>query len=183
MLCHSIYLQVVKVHLFNLGLPMNGYTFVLPSENQNACRLLSICANAVYNVIQSLKDISSIKFFCKDIHESLKYVDELSELKKMTKFKKNTILSRESTQCRTKANGFSVYLNKCRHSPVPCADPEGGQGVRTPPHLKNHKNIELLSTSGLDPLKFSKLPSQHSTLGHHRHASETPFKCVSLAGR
>ena len=36
MLCHSIYLQVVKVHLFNLGLPMNRYTFVLPSENQNA---------------------------------------------------------------------------------------------------------------------------------------------------
>ena len=36
MLCHSIYLQVEKVHLFNLGLPMNRYTFVLPSENQNA---------------------------------------------------------------------------------------------------------------------------------------------------
>ena len=36
MLCHSIYLQVVKVHLFKPGLPMNRYTFVLPSENQNA---------------------------------------------------------------------------------------------------------------------------------------------------
>ena len=93
MLCHSIYLQVVEVHLLNLRLPINRYTFVLPSENQNAFRLLSICANAVYNVIQSLKDISSIKFFCKDIHESLKYVDELSELKKMTKLKKNTHLS------------------------------------------------------------------------------------------
>ena len=54
MLCHSIYLQVVKVHLINLGLPMNRYTFVLPSENKNAFRLLSICANALYNVIQSL---------------------------------------------------------------------------------------------------------------------------------
>ena len=72
---------------------MNRYTFVLPSENQNAFRLLSICANAVYNVIQSLKDISSIKIFCKYIHESLKYVDELSELKKMMKFKKNLSLS------------------------------------------------------------------------------------------
>ena len=60
---------------------MNRYTFVLPSEKQNALRLLSICANAIYNVIQSLKDISSIKIFCKDKHESLKYVDELSELK------------------------------------------------------------------------------------------------------
>ena len=61
---------------------MNRYTFVLPSENQNAFRLLSICANAVYNVIQSLKDISSIKIVCKDIHESLKYVDEVSRVKK-----------------------------------------------------------------------------------------------------
>ena len=67
---------------------MNRYTFVLPSENQNAFRLLSICANAVYNVIQSLKDISSIKFFCKDIDESLKYVDELSELKKNDEIQK-----------------------------------------------------------------------------------------------
>ena len=60
---------------------MNRYTFVLPSENQNAFRLLSICSNAVYNVILSLKDISSINFFCKDIHESLKYVGKLSEIK------------------------------------------------------------------------------------------------------
>ena len=66
--CHSIYFQVVKVHLFNIGLPMNRYTFFLPSvcsENQNAFGLLSICANAVYNVIQSLEDISSIRFFAK----------------------------------------------------------------------------------------------------------------------
>ena len=68
---------------------MNRYTFVLPSENQNAFRLLSICANAVYNVIQSLKDISSINFFfCKDIDESLTYVDELSELKKNDEIQK-----------------------------------------------------------------------------------------------
>ena len=76
MLSHSIYLQVVKVHVFNLGLPMN-HSFRKPKR----FRLLSICANAVYNVIQSLKDISSIRFFCKDIHETLKYVDEFSVLK------------------------------------------------------------------------------------------------------
>ena len=35
----------------------------------------------------------------------------------------------------------------------PCADPEGGQGVRTPPPLKNHKNIGFLSNSGPDPPK------------------------------
>ena len=77
MLCHSIYLQVVKVHLFNLGLLMNRYTFVLPSEIHDA-----FAANAVYNVIQSLKDISSMRIVCKDIHETLKYVDKFSELKK-----------------------------------------------------------------------------------------------------
>ena len=43
-------------------------------------------------------------------------------------------------------------------------------------HLKNHKNIGFLSNTGRDPLKITKLPSQHSMLGHHRHASETPFK-------
>ena len=34
-----------------------------------------------------------------------------------------------------------------------------------------------------NPLKSSEQPSQHSTLGHHRHASETPLKGFSLAGR
>ena len=67
---------------------MNHYTFALPSENQNAFCLLYICANAVCTVIQSLKDILSINFFCKDIHESLKYVDELSEVKKNDEIQK-----------------------------------------------------------------------------------------------
>ena len=88
MLCHSINLQVVKVHLFDPIATLRS-SFRKPKR----FRLLSICANAVYNVIQSLKDISSIRTFCKDIHETLKYVDEFSELKKMTKFKKNTSLS------------------------------------------------------------------------------------------
>ena len=88
MLCHSIYLQVVKVHLFNLGIPMNRYTRI-----PKRFRLLSICANAIYNVIQSLKDISSIRYFCKDIHETLKYVDEFSELKNDEIQKEHTSLS------------------------------------------------------------------------------------------
>ena len=89
----------------------------------------------------------------------------------MTKFKKNTHLSlalslslylsiyRKYAKCRTKAGAHDkiVYLNKCRHSPVPCTDPEGGQGVWTPPPpLKNHKNIEFLSNTGPDPLQISK---------------------------
>ena len=62
----------------------------------------------------------------------------------------------------------------------------GVQEVRTPPPLpppENHKNIGFLRNTGPDPLKITKLPSQHSMLGHHRHASETPFNGVSLAGR
>ena len=58
-----------------------------------------------------------------------------------------------------------------------CADPEGGQGVRTPPPpLENYKNIGFLSNTGPDPLKITKLPIQHSMLCHYRPASETPFK-------
>ena len=62
---------------------MNRFTLFLPSENQNAFRLLSICANAVYNVIQSLNRQGHLvdQIFCKDVHESLKYVDEFFELK------------------------------------------------------------------------------------------------------
>ena len=60
---------------------MNRYTFVLPSENQNAL--------SAYNVADVLK----IRFFCKDIHETLKYAAEFSRVKIMTKFKKNTHLS------------------------------------------------------------------------------------------
>ena len=50
----------------------------------------------------------------------------------------------------------------------------GGQGVRTP--LENYKNIGFLSNTGPDPLRITKLPSQYSMLGHHRPASEMPFK-------
>ena len=49
------------------------------------------------------------------------------------------------------------------------------RGIQTPP-LKNHKNIGFLSNIRPDPRKITKLPSKHSMLGHHRHASEAPFK-------
>ena len=41
------------------------------------------------------------------------------------------------------------------------------------PTLKNHKSIGFLSNNGQDPLRITKLPNQHSMLGHHRPASET----------
>ena len=51
-----------------------------------------------------------------------------------------------------------------------------GSGPPPPPHLKNHKNIGLLSTTGPDPLKITKLLIKPvSMLGHHPHTSETPF--------
>ena len=57
----------------------------------------------------------------------------------------------------------------------PCADPEGGGRWSAPP-LENYKNIGFLSITGPDPLKITQLPIQHSMLGHHRPASETPWK-------
>ena len=48
---------------------------------------------------------------------------------------------------------------------VSWADPERVQGVRTTPPEKSLKNIEFLSNTCPDPLKITKLPSQHSMLG------------------
>ena len=55
------------------------------------------------------------------------------------------------------------------------ADPEGRTGgpYTPPPLLQNLKNLGFLSNTGPDPLKKSK--SYQAKLGHHRHASETPF--------
>ena len=47
------------------------------------------------------------------------------------------------------------------------------QGIRTP--LKNHKNIGFFSNTVPDRVKNHKATSQHSMLGHHKHANKTPF--------
>ena len=60
------------------------------------------------------------------------------------------------------------------HTRFSWADPELGTGGPDP--LKNHKNIGFLSNTGPDPVKISRLLSQHSMFGHHRPASETTFK-------
>ena len=49
-------------------------------------------------------------------------------------------------------------------------------GGRSPDPPENPKAIGYHSNAGLDSLMITKLPSQHSMLGHHRPASETPFK-------
>ena len=38
------------------------------------------------------------------------------------------------------------------------------------------QNIGFPSNIDPDPLKITKLPSQHSMVGHYRHANETPFQ-------
>ena len=58
---------------------------------------------------------------------------------------------------------------------ITCADPEGGTGGPYTP-LKKKQNIGFHCNTGSDPLKITRLPSQNSMLGHHRHASETPLK-------
>ena len=50
-----------------------------------------------------------------------------------------------------------------------------GFGDPDPPPPGKSKDIEFPSDTGPDPLKITKLPSQHLMLGHHRLASETPF--------
>ena len=50
----------------------------------------------------------------------------------------------------------------------------GGQGVLTPP--EKTQNIGFLAKLARITQKITKLPSQLSKLGHHRPASETPFR-------
>ena len=70
-----------------------------------------------------------------------------------------------------------LKINRCRVFTVvhiTWVDPEGGQGVWIP-HPENHKNIGFSRNIDPDPLKFTKLPSQHSMVGCYQHATETPF--------
>ena len=84
----------------------------------------------------------------------------------MTKFKKNSHLSlylsiyRKYAKCRTKADahdkmGFQYISISVDIRSGPMRGSRGGTGGPDP-HLNNHKNIEFLSYTGPDPLKFSK---------------------------
>ena len=57
----------------------------------------------------------------------------------------------------------------------------GGRGSVTPPSLKNHKNIGFPSNT--DPLKITKLPSQHSMWATIGPPAKRHFNGVFLAGR
>ena len=63
-----------------------------------------------------------------------------------------------------------------------CTDPDGGQGVQTPPSPRKIKNIGFLNNTDPDPMKITKLSSQNSMFGHHCHASKTSFKWLFAGG-
>ena len=65
------------------------------------------------------------------------------------------------------------------------ADPKGGGGTGgpdppppPPPPLKIHKNIGFPGNIDADPQKITKLPSQHSTVGHYQHAKPNAISMV-----
>ena len=57
-----------------------------------------------------------------------------------------------------------------------CRCRRGETGGPDPPPLKITKTQGFLAILTQDPLKITKLPSQHSMVGHYRHNSETPFQ-------
>ena len=70
------------------------------------------------------------------------------------------------------------HFDKCRLRRACAAHGRIQRGVGGPdPSLKNHKNIGFHCNTGPDPLKITKLPSEHSMLGHHR-VDDGPFIAV-----
>ena len=62
-----------------------------------------------------------------------------------------------------------VHTSIVRHAQIQRVDRHYGHP------LENHKYIRFPSNTDPDLLKITKLSSQHSMLGRHRHASERPF--------
>ena len=59
------------------------------------------------------------------------------------------------------------------------------QGIRTPPPLKNHKNIGFLSSTGPNPLKNSKATKPAFNVGQsstRQRNTKTPFKWCFAVG-
>ena len=83
----------------------------------------------------------------------------------------------------THATTHFHVLKFFQKSYLSCVDPEEGTGgPDPPPPLKNHKNIGVLSNNGLDPLKVTKLPSQHSMWAIIDTPAKHHLNGISLAG-
>ena len=76
-------------------------------------------------------------------------------------------------------------ITQVSHVRAMCGSRGGTRGPDPPhpPPKKNHKNIEVLSNSGPDPLKVTRLPNQHSMLAIIRTPAKRHLNGVSLAGR
>ena len=88
---------------------------------------------------------------------------------------KKCACDRKYAKCRTKADAHDKmdfqYISKSVYI------------VRSNARIqRGDRGSGTLSNTRSNPLKFSEQPSQHSTLGHHRHASETPFKAFRWRG-
>ena len=81
----------------------------------------------------------------------------------------------QSNLVNSKCSGLEILLRNMCGS-------RGGDRESSPPPPEKYKFIGFPSNTGPDPLKITKLPSQHSTMGHYRPASETPFQW-RFAGR
>ena len=125
----------------------------------------------------------SFKFRCKNSQCVMDLASEPFVLfpDKKNKTKQNTLINlhrRASLHVRTTVETLEticiVYL-------VTVINKDMYQSARLSFYYKQappppHNNIEFPSKTGSDPLnKITKLLSQPSMLGHHRHASETPY--------
>ena len=79
------------------------------------------------------------------------------------------------------ASNFSFAIKVCK-TDARIQREEGNKGSGTSP-LKNRKNIWILSNTRPDPLKITKLPSQHSVIGQLSTPVKLHLNGVSLAGR
>ena len=85
--------------------------------------------------------------------------------------------------CLAAASGKSLFvpLNLMDS----CAHPKGGQGVQTPPPLKNHRNIWFLSNTGPDSLKNHASIQRWAIVGPHskRHFNigiKNVYLCINI---
>ena len=94
--------------------------------------------------------------------ETMKVVENLFQRELMMKNIFNHIMYVTICRFLPSMYMFWVYSHCKTLKQSACADPKGGGTGGPPPPLKNHKNIGFLSNTGLDPLKITKLQSQHS---------------------
>ena len=73
---------------------------------------------------------------------------------------------------QTKIYISSPTLDICTYARIQ----RGGAGGPDTPTPEKSQKIGFLSNTDADPLKITKLPSQHSKSGHPRPTSETRFK-------